>query len=201
MAELYLLERARELSPEATRLMAVRFGNVLGSRGSVVPLFQRQIARGGPVTVSHPEVARYFMTLHEAALLVVEAGALGTGGEIFILDMGEQVLITELAKDLIIFSGFRPDVDIPITYVGLRQGEKLREELVHDFEPLSDTEVRGLRFTRGVPSGRPLLQGPAMIRIRELIQKGDAGEIIREIERLVPEAALSRSLVPGYPRR
>jgi FlaA1/EpsC-like NDP-sugar epimerase len=200
MAELYLLERARELPPDGTRLMAVRFGNVLGSRGSVVPLFQRQIVRGGPVTVSHPDVARYFMTVREAALLVVEAGALGSGGEIFILDMGDQVRIAELARDLIILSGFRPDTDIPITFVGLKQGEKLREELVHDFEPLKDTSVHGLRVTRGLPAAQPSVRGEAMARFNELVRSGDSRALIGEIERLIPEASLSRTLVPGLER-
>jgi FlaA1/EpsC-like NDP-sugar epimerase len=201
MAELYLLERAKELSPGDTRLMAVRFGNVLGSRGSVVPLFQRQIARGGPVTVSHPDVARYFMTVREAALLVVEAGALGSGGEIFILDMGDQVKIAELARDLIILSGFRPDSDIPITFIGLKPGEKMREELVHDFEPLTDTSVHGLRVTRGIPAGQGSVRGATLARFAELVHSGDSRAIISEIERVVPEASLSRSLVPGPAER
>ncbi len=197
LAELYLLERAA--ASGGTRLMAVRFGNVLGSRGSVVPVFQRQIAAGGPVTVSHPDVARYFMTVHEAALLVVEAGALGEGGEIFILDMGEQMPIVELARDLVIFSGFRPDVDIPITIVGLKQGEKLREELVHKFETLEDTPVKGLRVTRG--GGVRSEVTAALPVFAEAIRNGNGAGVVRDIERLVPEAKLAESLVPGYPRR
>jgi FlaA1/EpsC-like NDP-sugar epimerase len=192
MAELYFMDRARELSASDTRLMAVRFGNVLGSRGSVVPLFQRQIARGGPVTVSHPDVARYFMTVREAALLVVEAGALGQGGEIFILDMGDQVKIAELARDLIILSGFRPETDIPISFIGLKPGEKMREELVHEFEPLDDTSVHGLRVTRGYPAGQTSLRGTVLERFAELVRKGDSQAIVAEIEKVVPEASLSR---------
>jgi FlaA1/EpsC-like NDP-sugar epimerase len=193
LAELALLELAARRRPGDTRLMAVRFGNVLGSRGSVVPIFQRQIARGGPVTVSHPEAARFFMTIREAALLVVEAGALGDGGEIFVLDMGEQVLISELARDLIILSGFRPDEDIPIAFTGLKPGEKLREGLTHDFERLESTPVTGIRVTRGLPPGRPSLLDGGLERLRALAARGDGAALKTEIERLIPEASLQRA--------
>src|SRR5690606_39087980 len=133
---------------------SVRFGNVLGSRGSVVPMFLRQIRAGGPVTITHPEMTRYFMTIPEAVQLVLQAAVMGKGGEVFVLDMGDPVRIEDLAKDLIRLSGLRFGHDIEIRYTGLRPGEKLFEELSRDDESLRPTtheKVLSARLGRCAP--------------------------------------------------
>ena len=148
-------KRAAELLIQAlakrskTKFMAVRFGNVLGSRGSVIPLFKRQIKRGGPITVTHPDMVRYFMTIPEAVQLVIQAAAMGQGGEVFILDMGEPVRIIDLARDLVRLSGLDPDYDIEIRFTGVRPGEKIVEELITAEEGTSTTAHERIFIARG----------------------------------------------------
>ena len=134
-----------------TRFVCVRFGNVLGSRGSVIQLFSDQIQRGGPVTVTHPEMKRYFMAISEAVLLVLEAAAAGEGGEVYVLDMGDPIKIVDLAREMIRLSGHSPDVDIPIVYSGLRPGEKLYEEILgaeEGSEPTPHDKIHRARRSR-----------------------------------------------------
>ena len=131
-----------------TRFITVRFGNVLGSAGSVVPLFRRQIARGGPVTLTHPDMERFFMTIPEACQLIMQAAAIGDGGEIFVLDMGGPVKIRYLAEQMILLSGKRPGDDIAIQYIGLRPGEKLYEELFYPTEDLAQTAHPKIQVAR-----------------------------------------------------
>ena len=145
IAELLILG----LQCDSTRFVSVRFGNVLGSRGSVVPLFEQQIAARKPVTITHPDVQRYFMTIPEAVQLVLQASTMGKGGEIFVLDMGEPIKITELARALIGLSGLEPELDIPIVYTGLRPGEKLFEEIKLEGEGIKPTSHEKIRVLDG----------------------------------------------------
>ncbi len=166
------------------RFVAVRFGNVLGSSGSVVPLFREQIARGGPVTVTHPEVTRYFMTIPEAVQLILQAATLGEGGEVFILEMGEPVRIVDLARNMIRLSGFEPDEDIEIVFTGLRPGEKMTEELVAEEEAIATTYHDRINVLRR--SGRAPHPEAWLPDVERSVAGADAGEALRILQRLVP---------------
>ncbi|NLH49455.1 MAG: polysaccharide biosynthesis protein [Myxococcales bacterium] len=179
-----------------TRFLAVRFGNVLASEGSVIPLFRRQIAEGGPVTVTHPEMTRYFMTIPEAVQLVMQAAAMGEGGEIFVLEMGEPVRILDLARNLIKLSGFEPDRDIEIEFVGLRPGEKLKEQLWDDAEgigPTSHDKIRMVRRTQ--PFAADFDQ--RLVELIALAEQGAEAEVRRKLRDLAgPPAETARKIKP-----
>ncbi|MBF0119165.1 MAG: polysaccharide biosynthesis protein [Desulfobacterales bacterium] len=168
------------------QFMAVRFGNVVGSSGSAIPLFRKQIANGGPVTVTHPEMTRYFMSISEAAQLILQAGSMGNGGEIFILDMGRSVKIVDMARDLIKLSGFEPDVDIKIEFVGLRPGEKLYEELITEGEGIIETSHKKIMVLKGKVCEYEMLNK----NINELIEIAytyDSLAIKKKLKEIVPE--------------
>jgi len=183
VAELYVQDLNRT---SKTHFVTVRFGNVLGSEGSVVPIFKKQIAQGGPLTVTHPDMKRYFMTIPEASQLVLQAASMGKGGEIFVLDMGEPVKIVDLARELITLSGFRPGEDIEITFMGLRPGEKLFEELSIKGEDMQETRHPKIGIWKNMPMDRDRLRA----KIAELVALAKIGEyagIVAKIKELVPE--------------
>jgi FlaA1/EpsC-like NDP-sugar epimerase len=182
------------------RFTAVRFGNVLGSNGSVVPLFREQIARGGPVTVTHPDVTRYFMTIPEAVQLILQAATLGGAGQILILEMGEPVRIADLARHMIELSGFRPDEDIEITFTGLRPGEKLYEELVDEGEEQVRTELERIRTLRAHTAGRSRPHD-FLPRFEELVARGDEDGLVALLAELVPTYTPSRPALDGHDLR
>jgi len=177
----------QSLNGNGTRFVVVRFGNVLGSNGSVVPLFQRQIASGGPVTVTHPEVTRYFMTIPEAVMLVLQAGSIGKGGELFLLDMGEQVKILDLARNMIRLAGLVPDRDIKIEFTGLRAGEKLYEELLIDGEGVLDTAYEKIKVCNNANGFDEKMLYDALEQFNLLLKDSKDNEAVIEVmKKLVP---------------
>jgi len=186
-----------------TRFVSVRFGNVLGSNGSVIPLFKKQIAAGGPVRVTHPEMQRYFMTIPEASQLVLQASTMGGGGEIFVLDMGKPVKILDLARDLILLSGLRPDEDIRIEFTGIRPGEKLYEELHTFAESTRPTRHEKIKIFAGPSLAYGEMTGP-LETLRQICAVRDVTQLILQLKEIVPEYnpssdVLQRALIEQRP--
>lgn len=172
----------------STEYCSVRFGNVMGSSGSVIPIFTQQIQAGGPITVTHPDVVRYFMTIPEASQLVLQAAAMGKGGELFVLEMGEPVKIADLARDMIRLSGLEPDVDIEISYIGLRPGEKLYEELITQGEGIVPTPHEKIMVLRATACGGPEETLAKVRRVEELAAAcAPEAELMSAVRELVPE--------------
>ncbi len=169
-----------------TRYMSVRFGNVLGSSGSVVPIFQKQIAEGGPVTVTHPEVRRYFMLTEEAVQLVLQASAMGAGGEVFVLDMGELIRIADLAANMIRLAGLEPNEEIEIRYTGLRPGEKLYEEVISEGERIEPTPHEKIKVFRG-EAALPATVAAWVERAREVVERRDEAAAVALLKEMAPE--------------
>lgn len=177
-----------------TQYVAVRFGNVLGSNGSVIPIFRKQIATGGPVTVTHPEMRRYFMTIPEACQLVLQASALCSGGQICVLDMGQPVKIIDLARNLILLSGLKPDEEIKIEFTGIRPGEKLYEELSNDFEDSLPTSHEKVRILMG--SGAPEIDFEEwLMSVRDICGRRDLGRLVLALKEIVRDYNPSVDLI------
>jgi FlaA1/EpsC-like NDP-sugar epimerase len=170
----------------ASRFVAVRFGNVLGSSGSVIPIFRRQIANGGPVTVTHREMTRFFMTIPEAVQLVIEAGAIGESGHVYVLDMGEPVAILDLAEKMIRLSGKEPGRDVAIEFIGARPGEKLHEELIGEGETVSPSSHEAIMLLTRPATDAEWLDAE-LAELERLVDAGDTLEAVGALNRIVKE--------------
>jgi FlaA1/EpsC-like NDP-sugar epimerase len=180
----WIVEAAASLEGNGTSFISVRFGNVLGSSGSVIPIFRRQIARGGPVTVTHPDMRRYFMTIPEAVQLIIQAAAIGESGDVFVLDMGEPVRIVDLAHNMIRLSGKKPERDIAIEFIGVRPGEKLHEELWGDGEQVAPTPHRKILRAAGRPIDSAWLEAE-LVELERLVEAGDTVELVARLNEVV----------------
>jgi FlaA1/EpsC-like NDP-sugar epimerase len=180
----WVIEAAAASEGNGTKFISVRFGNVLGSSGSVIPLFRRQIARGGPVTVTHPDMERFFMTIPEAVQLIVQAGAIGESGDIFVLDMGEPVKIIDLAHNMIRLSGKEPERDIPIEFIGVRPGEKLHEDLWGEDEASETTSHPKILRATSVPVD-PLWLEDELAELERLVEAGETVEVVARLAELL----------------
>ena len=185
LAEIYV-QALNSHHANETRYIVTRFGNVLGSNGSVIPLFKKQIAAGGPVTVTHPDIIRYFMTIPEASQLVLEAGTMGKGGEVFVFDMGEPVKIVDLAKRMIKLSGFELDKQIEIEFTGLRPGEKLYEELLGNQEDNLATYNPKLMIAKILPEDYDEIN-EKIANFEQNINSLSNEKIVKRLKQLVPE--------------
>jgi FlaA1/EpsC-like NDP-sugar epimerase len=194
-------ELLRALVPAypGTTYVTVRFGNVLGSRGSVVPVFRQQIQQGGPVTVTHPEMTRFFMTIPEAVQLVLQAGAIGASGDLFLLDMGKPVRIVDLARDMIRLSGLEPDVDIPVTFTGLRPGEKLHEQLSTADELIRPAACEGMSMVQRRHYFTPGEYRDVLKRLQQLAMGENAEDLLDYMGEIVPSFAQQRLLSHTLP--
>jgi len=190
LAEIYVQSLATAIingdHPGVTKFITTRFGNVLGSNGSVIPRFREQIEKGGPITVTHPGIIRYFMTIPEACRLVLEAGTMGMGGEIFIFEMGEPVKISDLARRMIELAGFEPDVDIQIEYTGLRPGEKLYEELLSDEENTLPTPHEKIRVAKVRKYNYQEIE-PIIDSLTQVARQGKVMDTVLQMKQIVPE--------------
>lgn len=190
VAEMMVIDAAKKTGKPYT---VVRFGNVLGSRGSVVPLFKRQIAKGGPVTITHPDMKRYFMTIPEAVYLVLQTAGMGKGGETFILNMGEQIRIVDLAKDLIRLSGLEPEKDIEIVYTGVREGEKISEDLWNDGRKFGKTSHPDVFFEEGQDQLKDKALQDTVNKMLDLAHAGKTEAILTLLDKVIPGATVRSS--------
>jgi FlaA1/EpsC-like NDP-sugar epimerase len=203
----WLVEASAARDGSGTTFISVRFGNVLGSSGSVIPLFRRQIARGGPVTVTHPEMERYFMTIPEAVQLIVQAGAIGESGDIFVLDMGEPVKIVELARNMIRLSGKEPERDVGIEFIGARPGEKLHEELWGDGEQAVPTSHPKILRAASRPID-PVWLEAELAELERLVDEGETVAVVAHLAEMLrsprrveaPPAGTAVETVPAAER-